>query len=76
MLWKSYIGRYVTPTFQLHDLDWEILLPHTEDLQIAEDGFLRFGMAIDLDAQEVTLVLPVELALRIARSVTTSAMRT
>ena len=54
-------------TFELDNLDREILLPDTEDLEIAEDRLLRFGMAIDLDTQEVTLVLPVEFTLRNTR---------
>ena len=50
-------------TFQLDDLHWEVLLANTEDLEITEDRLLRFGVAIDLDAQEVALVLPMKLAL-------------
>ena len=50
-------------TFELDNLDREILLPDTEDLEVAEDRLLRFGVAIDLDTQEVALILPVEFAL-------------
>ena len=50
-------------TLQLNNFDREVLLAYTEDLEVAEDGLLGFGMTIDFDAQEVALVLPVELTL-------------
>ena len=56
-----------TRTFQLHDLNREVLLPHTEDFQIAERGLFRFGMTINLDAEVITLALPEELALSTRR---------
>ena len=59
----SRAGEREAQTFELDNLYREILLPDTEDLEIAEDRLLRFGMAIDLDTQEVALVLPVEFAL-------------
>ena len=50
-------------TLQLNNFDREVLLAYTEDLEIAEDGLLGFGVAVDFDAQEIALVLPVELTL-------------
>ena len=50
-------------TLELDHFDREILFAYTGDLEVAEDGLLRFGVAIDLDAQEVALVLPVEFTL-------------
>jgi len=50
-------------TFQLDDFDWDVLLTKAKDLQIAKQGFLRLHMTVYLDAQEVALILPVELAL-------------
>ena len=50
-------------TFQFDDFYREVLLANTEDLEIAEDRLLCFGMAVNLDTQEVALVLPVEFAL-------------
>ena len=52
-----------TRTLELDDLNREVLFTDTEDLEVAEDRLLRFGMAIDLDTQEVALILPVEFAL-------------
>ena len=57
-------------TFQFDDFYREVLLANTEDLEIAEDRLLRFGVAIDLDAKEITLVLPVKLALNTVMSKT------
>ena len=50
-------------TLELNNLDWTVLLAHHEDLEVAEDGLLGFGMAVNFDAQEVALVLPIELTL-------------
>ena len=52
------------PTFEFDYLNREIFLADTEDLEIAEDGLLSFGMTVDLDAEEVTLVLPVKFTLK------------
>ena len=41
------------------DFDREILVPHLEDLEVTEYGFLRLRMAVYLHAEEVALVLPV-----------------
>ena len=50
-------------TLELDHFHGEILLAYTEDLEVAEDGLLGFSVAVDFDAQEVALVLPVELTL-------------
>jgi hypothetical protein len=50
-------------TFQLDDFDWDVLLTKAKDLQIGKKDFLRLHMTVYLDAQEVALILPVELAL-------------
>lgn len=50
-------------TLELNDLDGVVFFAHSEDLEVAEDGLLRFRVAIYLHAKEVALVLPVELAL-------------
>ena len=52
------------PTFEFDDLDGEVFFADTEDFKIAEDRLLGFGMTVDLDAEEVALVLPVEFTLR------------
>ena len=52
-------------TLELDHFDGEILFAYTEDLEVAEDGLLRFGVTVDLDAEEVALILPVELALHV-----------
>ena len=57
-------------TFQFDNFYREVLLANTEDLEITEDRLLRFGVAIDLDAKEITLVLPVKLALNTVMSKT------
>ena len=59
---KNGQGRY-THTFELDYLNWEVLLPHTEDLEITKDRLFGLRVAVDLDAQEVALVLPIKLAL-------------
>ena len=53
-----------SPTFVFYDFNREILIPHSEDLKIAEDGFLRPCVTVDLHAEEVALVLPVQLTLK------------
>ena len=52
-------------TLELDHFNGEILLAYTEDLEVAEDGLLRFGVTVDLDAEEVALILPVEFALHV-----------
>jgi hypothetical protein len=52
-----------TQTFMFHDFDGEILVSDSEDLEVTEGGFLRLCVTIDLHAEEVALVLPVEFAL-------------
>ena len=51
-------------TFELDDFYWEIFLPHSEDLQVAEDRLLCLRVAVNFNTQEVTLILPVEFALK------------
>jgi hypothetical protein len=48
---------------ELDNLNGIVLLTDTEDLEVAEDRLLRLGVAVDLDAEEIALVLPVELTL-------------
>jgi hypothetical protein len=52
-------------TLELDNFDGVLLLAHPEDLEVAEDGFLRLGVTVDLDAEEVSLILPVKLALKV-----------
>ena len=47
----------------LDNLDWNGLLPNSEHFEIAVGCLLRLRQAIDLDAEVVSAVLPVELAL-------------
>jgi len=47
------------PTFVFDDFDREILISDSEDLKVAEYGFLRLCVTVDLYAEEVALVLPV-----------------
>ena len=53
-----------TLTLVLDDFDGEILLPHPEDLKVTEYGFLCLCMTVDLHAEEVALVLPVQFTLK------------
>lgn len=53
--------------FQFHHFDRVIFLAKSEDFQVAEDRLLRFGVTVNLDAKEVTLVLPVEFTLQTKR---------
>ena len=57
-------GMVVALTLEFDDFDQVILFAHSEDLQVAEDRLLRLGVPVHLDAQEVALVLPVQLALQ------------
>ena len=59
----SRAGEREAQTFELDNLYREILLPDTEDLEIAEDRLLRLCVAIDLDTEEIALVLPVKFTL-------------
>lgn len=45
-------------TLMLDNLHWEVLIPDQEYFKIAEDRLFGFGVAIDLHAQEVSLILP------------------
>ena len=51
-------------TLELDNLDGVVLFAHAEDLEVAEDGLLGLRVPVDLDAEEVALVLPVEFALQ------------
>ena len=51
-------------TFVFDDFDREILIPHLENLEVTEYGFLRLCMTVHLHAEEVALVLPVKFALK------------
>lgn len=50
-------------TLQFNNFNWVVFLAHPEDFQITKDGLLCFGVAIDFDTQEITLILPVKLTL-------------
>lgn len=52
------------PTFVFDNFYREILVPHAEDLEVTEYGFLRLCVTIHLHAEKVTLVLPVQFALK------------
>lgn len=54
-----------THTLQLKNLHRVVLFSHSEDFQVAERRFSRLGVSIDLDTEEISLVLPVELTLNI-----------
>lgn len=51
-------------TLMFDDFDREVLVPHPEDLEVTEYGFLRLCVTVDLHAEEVALVLPVQLTLK------------
>jgi len=51
-------------TLMFDDFDREILVPHPEDLEVTEYGFLRLCVTVDLHAEEVALVLPVQFTLK------------
>lgn len=50
-------------TLELDDLYWVVLFTNSEDLEVAEDGLLGLGVAVNLHAKVVACVLPVDLAL-------------
>ncbi len=50
-------------TLQFNHFNRIVFLAHPEDFQITKDRLFRFGVAIDFDAKEIPLVLPVKLAL-------------
>jgi len=51
-------------TLVFDNFDREILVPHPEDLEVTEYGFLRLCVTVDLHAKEVALVLPVQFTLK------------
>jgi len=51
-------------TFVFKDFDGEIFVLYSEDLEVTEYGFLRLCVAVDLHAEEVALVLPVQFTLK------------
>ena len=55
-------------TFVFDDFDREILVPHPENLKVTEYGFLRLRVTVDLHAEEVSLVLPVQFTLKTGMS--------
>ena len=46
-----------------NDFDGEIFLSHAEYLKVTENRFPGLCVAVDFDAEEVSLVLPVEFTL-------------
>ena len=56
-------GRPSTHTFQFNDFDWVVLFAYSENLEVTEDRLLRLCVTVDFDAEEVTLILPVEFTL-------------
>ena len=60
---KSHAMFIHSLTFMFNDFDRKILIPYSEDLKITEYGFLRLCVTVDLHAEEVALVLPVQFTL-------------
>jgi hypothetical protein len=60
---RQRLCQQVELTLKLHYLNRIVLLPHTEDLKVAEDGLLGLRVPVNLDTQEVALILPVEFTL-------------
>ncbi len=58
----------------LDDLDGNVLLAETEQLEVAVLGLASFGVAVDLDAQEVAVRLEVELALCRGRGISSTGL--
>jgi hypothetical protein len=56
-------GEVEDSVLEFDNFDGVVLLPQSEDFKVAEDRLLGLGVTVDLDAKEVTLVLPVEFAL-------------
>ena len=50
-------------TFDLDDLDGTVLVSDSEELQVAVLSLFRFRVSIDLDAEVLSVRLPVDLAL-------------
>jgi hypothetical protein len=50
--------------FDLNDLDGDGLFSDSEDFEVAVSGLLRLGETVNLDAEVVAVVLPMELALK------------
>ena len=46
-------------TLKFKDFHGVVFFAHPEYFEIAENRFLSFGVAVHLDAKEVTLILPV-----------------
>jgi len=51
-------------TLVFDDFNREILVPHLEDLKVTKYGFLRLCVTVDLHAEEIALVLPVQFTLK------------
>lgn len=63
-------------TFHFYSLDGASLVSHAEKLQVAEEGLLRFGVSVDLDAEEVASRLPMKFALSAAGQSAFTKLRT
>ena len=57
------VSTVILRTLELDDFYREVLLPDTEDLEVAKDGLLGFGVAVDFNTEEIALVLPEQLTL-------------
>ena len=51
-------------TFELDNFDREVLLTYAEYFKVAKDRFFSFGMAVNPDAEEVALILPIQSTLK------------
>ena len=60
-------------TFDLDDLNGAVLVAETEELEVAVLRLLRLSVSVDLDAKEVSVRLPVDLALRAERNTSISS---
>ena len=50
-------------TFDLDDLDRDVLVAQPEQFEVAVTSFTRLGVTVDLDAEVVSVRLPVQFAL-------------
>ena len=53
-------GKTRDVTLELDHFDWEVLFPHAENLETAENRLFRLGMAVDTHAEKIALILPIQ----------------
>ena len=51
-------------TFELDDFHREVLLAYAENLEVAENGFFRLGVAVNAYTEKVALILPIQPTLK------------